>query len=228
MLGQSYAADAPLKGWDDPRLQRKTDETDIAFAERLTTVVNRATYHCDVASSAQGLAAWLAAGSLPEMDKYGYLHPGLLRCGFCHQRAFVLAETLRRGGVTDATTVGINGHVITALSNGGVKYMADGDYGVGPIAFPVSSEAAAPYYSAELIQPAWREAVLTAFKTTSDDNDYMTHEWLSEKAEAQWERANLIGLALTAAGAAMLIAAGILTLLHRRKKRGDNEAKDSA
>ncbi len=61
------------------------------------------------------------------------------RCGFCHQRAYLLFEHLREQGI-EAMVFGLNGHVVTQFELNGRSYLADPDYGVGP--FEASNSAA--------------------------------------------------------------------------------------
>lgn len=216
--GMTRASDALLSGWDDPRLARKADETDLAFTERAMRTIHRATYHCEARQNSQTLAATLAASRAPETSTFGYLDPSILRCGFCHQRAFLLTETLRRGGITNARTFGLNGHVVTLVRIGDASYMVDPDFGVGPIKYESTSYAstAVSHYSTVTDAEMVKHLTDGAFSTMGDDVEYMTHDWLLALSARQLNVVREVELQLTRAGA-LLVALGLVLMLAPRR-----------
>jgi hypothetical protein len=220
--GQSRAAEGYLSGWADERLRRRDGEDDLAFAGRLTTQVYRATYHCDAAEARQSLSASLAAARAPETSTYGYLDPSIMRCGFCHQRAFVLAEALRRGGLIDAKAFALNEHVVTLFSKEGRYYLADPDYGVGPVLYDGSTYSSIPdTHYAQIVDPATLTILKRAFTHTVDDEPYMTHEWLMALALRQGDEVRAIEAELRLWGRVLLYggALALFALLMLPKRR---------
>jgi hypothetical protein len=130
--GYNAAIESPLSGFDDPRLQRASGEGDLAFAERMTLQVFRSTYHCDYTFTGHTWATAVVAAINPTfLADQGVLTPSGFRCGFCHQRAWILAETLTRGGL-EASSLGLELHVVTTFDHHGRTYVADPDAGVTP------------------------------------------------------------------------------------------------
>lgn len=134
--GYHAAIDPPLSGFDDARLQRAEGEGDFAFAVRMTQQVFRSTYHCNYMFTGHTWATALIASVNPTfLVDQGVLAPSGFRCGWCHQRAWILAETLTRGGI-HAASRGLGGHVVATFDYDGQNYVADPDAGVGPFAVP--------------------------------------------------------------------------------------------
>lgn len=223
--GQSRAAEAPLSGWDDPRLTRLPGESDSAFFHRLTQTVYRATYHCEAEESRQSLAASLAADRVPDTAKFGYLDPSILRCGLCHQRAFILSEALKRGGVSNVRTYGLNGHVITLAGADGGYFILDPDFGIGPFPYEGSAYGAAPtaYYTSAATSDMVSQLKSGAYSTMGDDSEYMSHDWLVALAAKQVAAVREIELELTRAGAGGVALGLILILLPRRIRRSEDK-----
>ncbi len=153
VTGYNYATLSRISSFDDARLQRHEGETAVAFADRIVKVVNLATYHCDVNDFRHSWWTWIAAKTHLIERQQGVLSTSKFVCGFCHQRAFVLAKALRRGGLEDAATYGLNGHVVTVYSANGKRYAIDADYGVRSFEFPesadINSDVIAAHYSTE-------------------------------------------------------------------------------
>jgi hypothetical protein len=219
--GQSRAGEAPLSGWEDARLARIPDESDESFFERLTNVVYQSTYHCEATEARQSLAAALAADRAPEIEKFGYLDPSIVRCGLCHQRAFILSEALRRGGVSNVRTYGLNGHVITLAPSSTGYLILDPDYGVGPIRYDGQGYSTAPaaHYASVTTTDMVAHLTSGAYSTMGDDSEYMTHDWLLALAARQLAAVRDTELQLTRAGAGLVGLGLILILLPRRIRR---------
>jgi hypothetical protein len=216
--GSSRAGYRPLSGWTDGRLRRQLDETDMDFVTRLTATVHRATYHCDAKQVNQTWAASIAAKRAPETSTYGYLDPSVLRCGLCHQRAFILSEALRRGGMAGARAFGLNGHVITLVEVEGRNYISDPDYGVGPILYNGNTYTQIPdtHYAA-VVSPAVVESLRGAYAVTTDDADYVSHDWLitlalrqGDEVRAVERRLDIIGWSVFVGGLLLLFGALVL------------------
>ena len=189
--GYNYAPLPRISSIADPRLQRRDGESSVDFADRILRVVNLATYHCSVDDFRQSWWTWFAAkAGLIELSQ-GVLTTSTFICGFCHQRAFILAKALRRGGLVDAAAYGLNGHVVTIYSANGKRYAIDADYGVRSFEFPknsdVTADVIAARYSTEA--PGFSSDVYTKvsnFYSSSDDNDYYhTYEVLDKISLSQ-------------------------------------------
>ncbi|NIQ13941.1 MAG: hypothetical protein GTO02_05915 [Candidatus Dadabacteria bacterium] len=66
-------------------------------------------------------------------NEHGVLDLKTFRCGFCHQRAFILAKILKDRGIDSAGVLGLSGHVVTVFSENNSLYSVDPDFGVGPV-----------------------------------------------------------------------------------------------
>jgi len=227
--GYSHAAEPHLAGWTDQRLRRIDGEDDLAFATRVGGIVHRATYHCESSETGQSWAAHIAAERAPEVRSYGYLDPRIVRCGYCHQRAFILAEALRRGGIESAQAYSLQEHVITLFSVGDRYYIADPDYGVGPVIYDGSTYTRLPDTAyAPLGLNAETIAILRrAYAQPGDDEPYMSHEWLMSLALRQRDevraverRLRSIGWALFGGGLALLFASVLLRKLNGAARFG--------
>jgi hypothetical protein len=223
--GYNYSTLPRISSFDDARLQRHEGENAVAFADRILKVVNLATYHCDVNDFRHSWWTWLAAKTHLIERQQGVLSTSKFVCGFCHQRAFVLAKALRRSGLEDAATYGLNGHVVTVYSANGKRYAIDADYGVRSFEFPesadINSDVIAAHYSTEA--PGYKENVykrVSGFYSSTDDNDYYyTFEYLNEIALSQRK---ILSLEPMIGGAMLMFGIGILfgpALLKKGKNR---------
>lgn len=224
--GYNYASLPRISSIADPRLQRRDGESSVDFADRILRVVNLATYHCSVDDFRQSWWTWVAAkADLFDLTQ-GVLTTSTFICGFCHQRAFILAKALRRGGLVDAAAYGLNGHVVTIYSANGKRYAIDADYGVRSFEFPKNGDVAAnviaAHYAAEA--PGFRPDVYTKisnFYSSPDDNNYYyTYEVLDQIAISQRK---ILSLEPVIGGAIFVFGVGILfgpALLARGRRRG--------
>lgn len=133
VAGYDYAITAPLSGYDDPRMQRRVGEADLAYVERATEVIGGAIYHClptDAQTWSTELLTRLEPRIFPSAE--GIVDPVALKCGFCSQVSTVLARILRANGIPDAHPRGLDGHVVVEFSINGVGYVTDPDFGIGP------------------------------------------------------------------------------------------------
>ena len=127
-----YAVAEPLDGYSDPRLVRLAGESDMDFARRALAAVSDALFHCEDNSAKQSwLLRTVTALKLVTKESQGLLVPTKLRCGLCHQVAYILARALRTGGL-EAEAFGLSGHVVTRAKLQGETYYLDADVGVGP------------------------------------------------------------------------------------------------
>jgi hypothetical protein len=134
--GYSYATQARIGSWDDPRLARHSGESALDFAGRITILVHKATYNC--LATEIGQSWWTAlAYRLGLLDaEQGLLSLETFHCGFCHARAYIVAAALRNGGISDATALGLYGHVVTTFLLDGKRYVSDPDFGIYPFVLP--------------------------------------------------------------------------------------------
>ena len=179
--GYGHAAIDYLSGWGDSRLKRKEGESDLDFVLRMNSTVHKATYHCGPTDDRRLvehlvfiLDDYFGSGGTLNSRHQGFLTPDL-RCGLCHQRAYILAQSLVNSGI-HAIVQGLNGHVVTLVELNGTKLLFDPDYGVGPIDY-VNYDAVEIrnlYYRAGVNLPA---EVADFIVTQKDDDEYytMTH-----------------------------------------------------
>jgi hypothetical protein len=99
------------------------------------------------------------------------LTPAVFRCGFCHQRAFLVAKALRRGGVSSAKILGLDDHVVASIEVDGTTYALDPDFGVDPLLYDGKhdDEIARAYKAVIPDFPAISNLVIHAY-LTRDDN----------------------------------------------------------
>ncbi len=123
------------------------------------------------------------------------LTPKYFRCGYCHQRAYILSKTLRNNGIA-AKTYGLHGHVVTVFTVGSSFYIADPDYGVAPFLVDVTDSeamkaAAARHYAflndddSIADQKNQYRLVLRAYDRTDLDGQYRHSAYLDTVAERQ-------------------------------------------
>jgi len=224
--GYTHAQLPRIANYDDPRLQRRSGESTVKFADRIVKVINLATYHCSVNDSGQSWWTWLVAKAGLIDPAYGVLSTSTFICGFCHQRAFVLTKALRRGGVADANVYGLNGHVITIYSANGKRYAIDADYGVRSFEFPenanIEADVIAAHYLSEA--PGYSPQVysqISNFYVTSEDNGYYSrYEYLDAMAVSQRKILSfepVIGYAISAFGFGIIFGPALVTM-HRKRR----------
>jgi hypothetical protein len=190
-----------LSSWDDHRLDRLDSESDFEFATRMLATVHNATYHCEAHNYQQSWFTWLTWRTgiyalIPKND-LGVLDIKTFRCGFCHQRAFILARTMRQGGIESAEVLGLSGHVVTVFTFNEELFALDPDLGVGPVRItgldsvngsPDNNIKAALLEAYLPITRVWgneyTNRVVDIF-TTHDDNEYYVYKNLEIRRTAQ-------------------------------------------
>ena len=190
-----------LSTWDDSRLDRLDSESDFEFATRMLTTVHNATYHCEANNYQQSWFTWLTwrtgiYGLIPKND-LGVLDLKTFRCGFCHQRAFILARTMRQGGIESAEVLGLSGHVVTVFTYNEELFALDPDLGVGPVRItgldsvngnPDNKITAALLEAYLPITRVWgnefTNRIVDIF-TTQDNNEYYVYKNLEIRRTAQ-------------------------------------------
>ena len=127
------------------------------------------------------------------------------RCGFCHQRAYLLFERLRERGI-EAMVLGLNGHVVTQFELSGRTYFTDPDYGVGPFEFTDSaSEPVRRVHAAYAQYPTkLRNRLATMFASFDDNEPYLYLDKIKSMQLNFFLRANVI------VGFLLLISIGLL------------------
>jgi len=190
--GLSRALIDPVSGFDDRRFERLPGETDLAYATRATALVHAAIYHCQYLDFDQTWMTALVARFFPAFFSrdVGILDPAGLRCGFCHQVAFVLAEILARNGIDTAQAWGLIGHVVTRFEIDGMSYCTDPDYGVGPFPTPwddpeILERIVTAYYRNAITEEEKAAIVIDAYVTVDDNARYYTMPRLRSIAAEQ-------------------------------------------
>lgn len=130
--GYSFPVELPITSWADIRLVRNPGEDDLALVNRLNRTVSSTYYHCDPDDAARPLDK-LISKILPEaIMRDGFLGPRNMRCGFCHQSAYILSRALEANGLA-SYILGINGHVVSLVKLNDGNYIYDPDFGIGHI-----------------------------------------------------------------------------------------------
>lgn len=224
--GYSYATESRLSSLGDHRLARRSNESLQEFSGRLTDVVHGATYNCSPDQIGQSWWTYTAHKLGLLQEEQGLLSLLSFRCGFCHARAFILAAALRKGGIADATALGINGHVVTVFHLDGKQYVADPDFGIQPFILPENDPLAIRKVVEKNYLPIVRlhniltVAELSDLYSSTDDNRLYSFEYLANIRDSQdevlaWQRP--IEIAVFLFGLAM-IGLHVLLKLYRRRR----------
>jgi hypothetical protein len=183
LAGIHYPAKKSLTSWEDNRLLRQLDESDSYFASRINIEIHNSTYHSKPQVNKTKLEKIIFFLNY-ESSRQGFLTPGLMEGGFCHQRAYVLARTLKNAGL-DAKVWGLNGHVVTIVKISGVHMIYDPDYGLGPFCYAQYNLAnAGPEYSQRLNIP-FQNSDWKFLNSQEDDKEYYNMEYLGHLSERQ-------------------------------------------
>jgi len=178
-------------------LTKESTRQAIKKIGNIVIFLNKKTYHCGFTES-QNTLHKVAKKFMPEEFKsYGLLDFRYLQCGFCHQRNYLLTEILNSYGLT-SNLVSLNEHVVGRVMINNEDYFIDSDYGVGP--FPVSKRFDISFITREYRKAGAREyqisAILRAFATTQDDQDYDLNK-LRSIQESQEKILNNLNFILT-------------------------------
>lgn len=225
--GYSYPTQSRIGSWDDPRLARRTGEAALDFAGRVTTVVHKATYNC--ADTEIGQSWWTALSyrlGLLNVEQ-GLLSLETFRCGLCHARAYIVAGALRKGGISDATALGLYGHVVTTFVMDSKRYVADPDFDIHPFVLPDDPAAVRSAVERNYSPIARYHDVLTIARisdiyASSENNTAYSFEYLTNLREGQdeilaWQRP--IEIWCVGVGLAIISLHFLLRLLQRVLRR---------
>ena len=206
-----YPTQRKLTGWDDERLKRIPQETDMEYANRMNKVVGSSFYHCDYQEK-DNFFEILAAPFTKTVKEKGFLYPGR-NCGFCHQAAYLLAKVLNMHGI-DATPLGMNGHVVVLMKDGGLEYIWDPDYVVGPLPYKDDMLSALPAFYGDGKHVKWLHK---AYSTRADDRPYSSMATLNAYEKEQNKILFIIKFCYGIC-AILFIVNSLLILLSLRKK----------
>ena len=227
--GYSFSTTERLIGWDDLRLRRGADEAPLEFAARANQEIYRAVYHCRDISGSTWASKRLGALGLFGFAEHGVLSPQYLQCGFCSQVSYVLSRVLRENDI-DAFVYGLNGHVVTVFSEGDSQFVADPDYGIGPWKVNISSsdsmsQTASVNYSwlPERFGVAGErtfKVITDAYRTTEDNVQYMSSEFMDGLAEKQTKVLDAASVAIPAFPVIGLIflALGLVSITRKHRR----------
>lgn len=178
--------DPPIKekldGWYDERLNRLEGESNLDYAARINRVVNASYYYCDYIAR-ENLFELMAPRFSKTWNAVGFLQPDRY-CGFCHQASYIVANILTRNGI-DAAPLGINGHVVVLVKDGGAGYIFDPGSGVGPMPYQDNMIGHIPIFYGPYEAYEW---LLKPFATKADDDYFYSMQWLND-AEREQNRA---------------------------------------
>lgn len=192
--GYTYPAEDKLSGWSDPRIVRRAGESELEFAKRASENIYKSTFHCAYDDDRQSWFTALASrlGMVDEQQMYGVLAIETFRCGFCHQRATLLARAMRNGGIESAFVLALDGHVVTGFRHDGRDYAADADYGIGPFEtrwhdIAHLRETIENQYSGvrALFGDYVANIIVNAYLTTHNNGEYMTYDYMSNLMDRQ-------------------------------------------
>ncbi|MDE5879523.1 MAG: hypothetical protein K2G99_05825 [Desulfovibrio sp.] len=171
-----------LEGWNDDRLRRLDSEGDLDYAARMSRILSTSYYYCNYATR-ENLMELATSRFSRTWNEVGFLQPDRY-CGFCHQASYILAKILTRKGI-DAAPLGINGHVVVLVKEGGADYLFDPAYGVGPMPYKDDMTGYIPaFYGTDRAYDWLRKP----FATSKDDDYFYSMQWLND-AEKEQNRA---------------------------------------
>lgn len=154
-------------------LAKESTQQAIDKIHNIAVFLNKKNYHCGFTESQNTLHKVAKIFMPKEFKEYGLLDFRYLQCGFCHQRNFLLTEVLNSYGLV-SNLVSLNEHVVSRVVINNEEYFVDADYGIGP--FPVSKRYDNSFITREYKNAGALEnqvfAILRAFETTQDDEDY--------------------------------------------------------
>lgn len=223
--GYSYATQARISSWNDPRLARRYGESALDFAGRISTLVHKATYNCDATEVGQSWWTALAYRLGLLNVEQGLLSLETFRCGFCHARAYIVAGALRKGGIADATALSLYGHVVATFHLDGKRYVTDPDFGVYPFALPEDATALRKAVERTYIPIMRAHGILAVANVvdlyiSKEDNTEFSFDYLNQLRERQdkilaWQRP--IEIWCAGAGLAIIALHFLLRLLQTRR-----------
>jgi len=162
----------------------------LPFAYRLSTIVHESTYHCDpsdfqLSFIERRIADYMIWRHETNFGwKQGLLDDRLL-CGYCHQRAYLLAKHLQKNGI-DAITYGLTGHVVVLAILDGSKYLLDPDYGTVPMNYQLEGDALKSEIYAAYASSAWdNSAIVYPMIASRGDNRAYNPGYIDAVAENQ-------------------------------------------
>lgn len=203
-----------LSGWDDERLKRKSNESDLDYATRVNNVIGSSYYHCEW-STKENIFELLASFFSKTWKEVGFLQPGR-NCGFCHQVSYILSKVLNNNGV-EAYPIGINGHVVVIVKNKNVEYIFDPDYAVGPLEYKEDMRADIPTnYGADDV--FWSRLSLP-FTTKKDDAPFYSMTWLNDAEREQGKILRRIKLIYYTCIVAFIFNSILLIIIIRKKRK---------
>jgi hypothetical protein len=194
---------------------RRSGETNLAYVKRMTMLVHLATYHCAptdhrLSFIETALEKVMSGLRHDPQFAFGLIERKRLRCGFCSERATVLADILRESDF-EASALGLEGHVATLVVVGGIKYLADPDYGVGPYRYGLTeSELRRIYLSSSI--PELTNLVVPMVANRTDDAPYYSMEFfdnLKTIRDALFLGSNILAIGLTVIGLALLFVPAV-------------------
>jgi hypothetical protein len=140
MPGYNFPIAPALKGYADSRLIRINNESDLGLLTRLNATIHETTWHCQPSDLQYSPYSRIIpiinklypdfSSSIQEQGPIS-LEGGFFRCGFCHQTAELLAQTMSMHGVR-SVSYSLNGHVVVLTDIEGELYFSDPDLGIPP------------------------------------------------------------------------------------------------
>lgn len=180
----------------------------LAEVGELTRAVFDHSEHCEVTELR---LSWLentilALNPFSNLFQQGVLVRERFRCGYCHQRAFLLLEMLQAGFAgTDATVQmqGLNGHVVLQFVAQGRTFVTDPDYGVGPFEYSSEDSALSQQVSQTYAGSPNLESMLSMYLSREDNQAYSsTNSFNTIKSKQLWwfQFSSLVGVFLLLSG----------------------------
>lgn len=174
-----------LDGWGDERLARNNQESDVDFLVRANRLINSATYNCDPTDSPRLLEKLLLLIKPEYFVEEGLLTPKYFHCGFCSQRAYLLAKALEKQGI-EAIPFSINGHVVVRARVSETYLIADPDVGIDPVKYEeINSNNTKLRYQKVVMDEAWLRKIYHAIEQKDDDKPYTSMRRLDALSEIQ-------------------------------------------
>lgn len=158
----------------------------------LTRAVFENSEHCEVSDLRLSWLenAILALNPFSNLFQQGVLVRERFRCGYCHQRSFLLMEMLQarfeRSGAV-AQMHGLNGHVVLQFAVQGRTFLTDPDYGVGPFEYHSDDSALSREISQTYAGVPNHKQMLALYLSREDNRAYSsTDSFNTIKSKQLW------------------------------------------
>lgn len=144
LAGFHYIAERRFADIEAAEMTRRVNEGELGYVTRINEMVHQSTYHCNPTDYSLSAVEFATSRLMKVLGFRFDWRQGLfgerMLCGFCHQRAIILARVLESNGIP-AAAFGLNGHVVTLVQLEGAEYLVDPDFGALPYRYDVDDRS---------------------------------------------------------------------------------------